>query len=34
VVIAGIYKRVTPEELKTPRGLIETICASVVGPVS
>jgi CubicO group peptidase (beta-lactamase class C family) len=34
VVIAGIFKRVTPEELKSPRGLIETICASVVAPLS
>lgn len=33
VVIAGIERRVAPEELRTPRGLIETICASAAGPI-
>lgn len=34
VVIAGVYRRVTPEELKTPRGLIESISAAVTGPLA
>jgi CubicO group peptidase (beta-lactamase class C family) len=33
VIIAGIAKRVGPEELRPPRPLIETIAASVIGPV-
>ena len=34
VMIAGIAKRVEPGELRSPRGLLESIAASIVAPLA